>query len=191
MSTCTWTTTVITTVALVVTLATAALVLGRMSVTDTVLLQSALCRSTAVENDRTLPVETPYQPPRQPVVAGSASRTTTTLTLRLIDCSSYEQGYELFRALSAHGPWTLIAVLQPFTGRIDYTDSGLRPDTEYWYRLRAYNAYGEASAVSFPPLSTLNDGIIWGIQLRLQTADGSDTRPDDHLRVARHGWRLS
>ncbi len=53
-------------------------------------------------------------------------------------------GYVLERHTANHG-WTTIATFGTgyVNGWIRYSDTGLQPDTEYCYRLRAWNTYGE------------------------------------------------
>lgn len=132
-----------------------------------------------------LPPEQPGYPPRQPVVTGPVSRTTTKLKIQLTDRSSYEQGYELYRSLAENDPGIKIASLQPFTGQLDFSDSGLSPDTRYCYRLRAFNAAGESSHTNC--FSTLDGRGVSRIQLRLRTANVEDAGTDDDIMVALTG----
>jgi len=137
-----------------------------------------------------LPPEQPGYPPRNPIITGPISRTTTALTVRLIDKSLYEQGYELYRGPSQNGPWTVVAFMNPFTGQFDFPDSGLSPDTQYCYRLRAFNAFGESFS-SGNCFSTLDGRSVWRVQLRLVTANVKDAETDDSIRVALNGPNLT
>jgi hypothetical protein len=114
MNSSTWTTTLIATVWLAVTLATASVGFGRMIVPGTVPFNdpSATPHGGSVGAP---PPEEPGYPPRNPIITGPVSRTTTALTVKLWDRSSYEQGYELYRGPSKNGPWTVIAFMNPFT----------------------------------------------------------------------------
>ncbi len=132
-----------------------------------------------------LPPEQPGYPPRQPVVTGPVSRTTSSLTIRLTDRSSYEQGYELYRALTENDSGILIASRQPFTGQFDFLDRGLNPDTRYCYRLRAFNASGESSYTNC--FSTLDGRKVSRLQLRLRTANVQDAGTEDDIMVALNG----
>lgn len=132
-----------------------------------------------------LPPEQPGYPPRQPVVTGPVSRTTSSLTIRLTDRSLYEQGYELYRALTETDPGILIASRPPFTGQSDFLDRGLSPDTRYCYRLRAFNASGESSYTSC--FATLDGRKVSRLQLRLRTANVADAGTEDDIMVALNG----
>lgn len=137
-----------------------------------------------------LPPEEPGYPPRNPIITGPVSRTTTALTVRLIDKSLYEQGYELYRGPSQNGPWTVVAFLNPFTGQFDFPDSGLSPDTQYCYRLRAFNAFGESFS-SGNCFSTLDGRSVRRVQLRLVTANVEDAGTNDSVRVQLNGPNLT
>jgi PLAT/LH2 domain-containing protein len=131
---------------------------------------------------------------RQPLITNLVDRTENSLTLRLMDRSSYEVGYELYRGLSSTGPWTLVASWpSPWvssdpddpTVTLDYTDTGLNPDTRYSYRFRAYNGYGESAFAN--DYVTLDGRDVWRLQLRVRTADVEDAGTDDDVYVALNG----
>ncbi|HEY0679468.1 MAG TPA: T9SS type A sorting domain-containing protein, partial [Chitinophagaceae bacterium] len=58
------------------------------------------------------------------------------------DRTNIETGYEVYRATSANGPWTLVTT----TGAnvTTYTNTGLTSNTKYWYRVRARRNTGPA-----------------------------------------------
>ena len=66
------------------------------------------------------------------------------LTLTWDDQSSDEQGFEIERKEGAEGEYRKIGTVGPNV--TEYTDSGLKPGTVYYYRVRAYNAKGLYSA---------------------------------------------
>ncbi len=131
---------------------------------------------------------------RQPLITNLVSKTSNSLTLRLMDRTVYETGYELYRGPSYTGPWTLIASWpSPWISSdpnnpivtLDYTDTGLNPDTRYSYRFRAYNSYGESSFVN--DYITLDGRGVWRLQLRVRTANVEDAGTDDDVYVALNG----
>lgn len=135
-----------------------------------------------------LPPEEPDEPdqkPRRPESPYLVSRTDTSLHFRWVDKSSYELGYDLYRGPSYSGPWTHLAAWGPspgVNGTMEYTDSGLSRDTQYWYQVRAYNAYGESSFIQ--TFATIDGrGGIWRAQLRLRTANVTDAGTDDSVHV--------
>src|SRR5262245_57338629 len=67
-------------------------------------------------------------------------------------------GFFVDRALSAAGPWTRIATLSADT--TSCASTGLRPATVYYYRVSAYNTWGNSFSeiVSAKPLSPLPAG---------------------------------
>lgn len=131
---------------------------------------------------------------RQPLITNLISRTPNSLTLRLMDRTAYEAGYELLRRSSSAEPWTPIATWSsPWmssdpndpTVTLDYTDTGLIPDTRYEYRFRAYNLYGESFFSNH--YITLDGRSVWRLQLRLRMADVEDAGSDDDIYVAVNG----
>jgi large repetitive protein len=51
------------------------------------------------------------------------------------DRATNENGYEVYRATAAAGPWTLVTTTG--TGVTTYTNTSLTANTKYWYRVRA------------------------------------------------------
>jgi hypothetical protein len=172
------------------TVATASVAVGRVIVPGTRSMNDPTALPTLSGGGGGAVVEDPYRPPLQPFITGPVSRTETTLTVRLWDRSSYETGYELYRGPSDNGPWTSIALMNPFTNQVDYPDSGLSPDTRYCYRLRAFNGYGESFSYAncFP---TLDGRSVWRVQLRLRTANVEDAGTDDGVYVMLNGHNLT
>jgi len=190
MNSRTWITTIVTTVSLAVTLATASVGFAMMIKPGTVPINDESSATPHGGGTGGLPPEEQGRPPRNPIITGPVSRTETTLTVKLWDKSLYEQGYELYRGPSKNGPWTVIAFMNPFTGQFDFPDSGLSPDTPYCYRLRAFNAYGESFS-SGNCFSTLDGRSVWRVQLRLRTANVADAGTDDSVRVQLNGPNLT
>ena len=63
-------------------------------------------------------------------------------------------GYELYRSTSATGGFTFVALVDNAT---QWVDSGLAPDSKYYYRLRAVNATGASASTSPQEVSTQAD----------------------------------
>jgi len=129
----------------------------------------------------------PSSKPRTPGQPGLVSRTDSSIKIKWTDNSSYEQGYNLYRGPDYSGPWTRIAVFGAVPGNTEvmqYTDAGLPRDTRYYYRVGAYNFFGES--FSTPQTFATIDGRIdvTRLQIRLRTANVSDAGTDDDVHVA-------
>ncbi len=74
--------------------------------------------------------------------------TTTTITLTWTDNATNEHGFRLERGLGVDGALTQIALLPANT--TTFTDVGLQPNTQYCYRLIAFNAAGDSAPASVP-----------------------------------------
>lgn len=112
-------------------------------------------------------------------------RTPTSIRFHWWDLSSYESGYEVYRAPAYGGPWTRLATWGPYNGGavpMSYTDSTVSRDTLYYYKVRAYNTYGESSAIQ--AFSTPDGRSVSRLQLRLRTANVSDADTDDDVNVS-------
>jgi hypothetical protein len=81
------------------------------------------------------PEDTSKEPPEQQYFI-SGSR----ITLTWEDASSDEAGFEIERKEGAEGLYQKIGTVG--ANVTEYTDTGLKPDSVYYYRIRAYNAQG-------------------------------------------------
>ncbi len=128
----------------------------------------------------------PYARPRQPGQPYSVSRTSSSVVLEWQDNSSYEQGFVIYRGSGYSGPWTQIATRAASAGntaKLRYTDAGLPRDTGYYYRIGAYNAYGES--FSLPQTAGTIDGRqVSRLRLRIRTANVPDAGTDDSVNVS-------
>jgi hypothetical protein len=64
------------------------------------------------------------------------------IDLTWADNSSDETGFKIERALANSGPWVEIAVAGE--NATTYSNTGLAPDTRYFYRVRAFNLSGDS-----------------------------------------------
>jgi len=64
----------------------------------------------------------------------------TQIKLTWSDQSSNEAGFELYRATSQYGSYSLIATLS--AGVTTYTNTGLSPNVRYFYKIRSYRGSG-------------------------------------------------
>ena len=132
----------------------------------------------------------PSSKPRIPGQPSLVDRTNSSLTIQWTDNSSYEQGYNLYRGPDYSGPWTRIAVFGATPGNtatMQYTDAGLPRDTRYYYRVGAYNFYGESFSTP-QTFATIDGRGVSRLQLRLRTADVEDANTDDDVNVSLHDY---
>lgn len=84
------------------------------------------------------------------------------VSLSWTDNSSAETGYAIERTTTAGGSYAQVAVVGANT--TTYTDSGLASSTQYWYRVRAYNAVvnslysNEATAITAAVAAVVSGG---------------------------------
>ncbi|MBL7856258.1 MAG: fibronectin type III domain-containing protein [Cyclobacteriaceae bacterium] len=81
----------------------------------------------------------------------NSAPTFNSIQLRWTDNANNETGFEISRSLTQNGTYTNIAVAPagPGTGSTrTYTDTGLTPATNYYYRIRAINATNASSWVN-------------------------------------------
>ncbi|MBN2503293.1 MAG: fibronectin type III domain-containing protein, partial [Anaerolineales bacterium] len=110
-------------------------------------------------------------PPAAPTDLAATAASHTQVDLTWTDNASDETGFEIERSTTGSGgPFTLLD-----TAAVDatgYSDSGLTPETEYCYQVRAVNAYG-SSAYTSVFCATTEAEPNYGLDLG--TADGHVT----------------
>jgi hypothetical protein len=80
--------------------------------------------------------------PAAPSALAALAVSPTQINLGWTDNSSNEDGFEVERALNG-GSFALIATLGPNV--TSFSDTGLRPNKRYFYRVRAFNADGSSA----------------------------------------------
>ena len=80
--------------------------------------------------------------PFQPNTLAANPASPSSITLTWVDGSDNEQTFEIQRAPSNSGPWNTVVSALANAG--NYTDVGLTPNTQYYYRVRAVNQYGNS-----------------------------------------------
>jgi hypothetical protein len=128
----------------------------------------------------------PFSKPRIPAQPTRIEAKESTIRLQWQDRSSYEQGYVLYRGPAYSGPWTQVASFGAVSGNsafTQYTDAGLPRDTGYYYRVGAYNSYGESFSLP-QAFATIDGRKVSRLRLRIRTANVSDADTDDDVHMS-------
>jgi FtsP/CotA-like multicopper oxidase with cupredoxin domain len=92
-------------------------------------------------NSNTASITTAGQLPLAPTNLTVGSITRSAITVNWIDNATTEQGFYVERSTAGtNGPWTRVATVT--ANKVTYTNTGLKANTSYWYRVNAYNASG-------------------------------------------------
>ena len=123
-------------------------------------------------------------PPTAPKNINLVERTSTSISIKWLDSSDFEDGYDLQRK-SLGGAWETISSWTSIGfGEISYDDIGLNPDTLYSYRVRIYNDKG--ATFSLPRTIYTKDGnenAVWRVEITFHTSNISDSDTDDDVFV--------
>ena len=143
---------------------------------------------------RVIPTPTPTPtPPNPPINLSATAVSSSQIGLGWTDNSGNELGFKIERSeTGGGGGYTEIDTVG--AGVETYPDTGLNPDTTYYYRVRAYNAAGnsaysnEASAHTPPlpciiPPSNLRARAITSYWIILRWDDNSDN--EDGFKIER------
>ncbi|MBI5021887.1 MAG: fibronectin type III domain-containing protein [Ignavibacteriales bacterium] len=100
-------------------------------------------------------------PPMQPTDLNANAISTTQIDLTWIDNSSDENGYRVYRSSSIGGSYVSVSG-DLSSNTITYNDTGLSVNTQYFYRVVAFNDIGEsditsAAKVTFADVPTMPD----------------------------------
>lgn len=126
----------------------------------------------------------PELPPGLPVNPQARAVSGSEIVLEWIDNNLNEDGYIIQRATAQEGPWE--TVITTGVDATSYVDTGLVPETSYYYQIIATNANGESEpagplfATTFPegqrlPLPPTNQaGVLLGNRPSLSWTDVAD-----------------
>lgn len=151
-------------------------------------------------------------PPGAPTNLVAVANSSTEVGLTWIDGSSDEDQFELERSLDGLA-WSSVNNSIPANSTA-FSDAGLTPDTEYFYRVRASNAFGDSDWSNVASATTLGvggsdvvpfgeiqgEGTLGGTFVNVTTADGvvqslterqSGGKPANRFSFASHTWRIN
>ncbi|GAB3712347.1 hypothetical protein GCM10027592_50730 [Spirosoma flavus] len=124
---------------------------------------------------------TPDAPPAAPARLTAAAASATQINLAWADLSNNESGFEIERSPDGNTGWSKIADAPANT--TSYQNTGLTPNTRYFYRVRALNAAGQsaysnvadATTPDVPPTAPANLSVAPGsaTQINLTWVDQS------------------
>ncbi len=84
----------------------------------------------------------PGEPPAAPSGLSAKARGKSKIALKWNDNSNNEDGFIIERSVGTPGNWAVIATVGPNT--TSYVDTSVSSKTWYYYRVKAYNGYGES-----------------------------------------------
>lgn len=92
--------------------------------------------SSSYSNELSVNIGKPYTPENLKLEAISS----TQINISWKDSSSNEKGFKIERKRSGESRYRVVATLEP--GSQEYADKGLKPDTRYYYKVKAFNISG-------------------------------------------------
>ena len=101
----------------------------------------------------------PTEPPAAPSGADALALSASQIRVRWTDNSDNEDGFRIYRKQGASGTWALVDDVP--AGETEFVDNGLVANTEYIYRVAAFNEAGE-SAFSNEDGSTTHESTPTG-----------------------------
>ncbi|MBN2417054.1 fibronectin type III domain-containing protein [bacterium] len=109
------------------------------------------------------------------------------------DNSSNESGFKIERKTGASGSWGEIATVG--ANSTSYSNTGLSPSTQYYYRIRAYNTWGnsgysnETNATTYASVnapSSLGAAAVSSSQINLSWTDNASN--EDGFKIQEKKW---
>ena len=151
-------------------------------------------------------------PPGAPTNLAAVASSSSEIDLSWTDGSSDEDQFELERSLDGIG-WSSVSNSIPANSTA-FADAGLNPDTEYFYRVRASNAFGDSDWSNVASATTLGlggsdvvpfgeiigQGTLVGTFVNVTAANGvvqslaerqSGGKPANRYSFASHTWRIN
>ncbi|EZH74616.1 hypothetical protein ATO12_12685 [Aquimarina atlantica] len=98
----------------------------------------------------------PVTPPAVPSDLTAKTISKNQIDISWLDNSNDESSFRIERSADGTSGWTLIA--NPTTNTTSYSDTGLTPNTAYYYRVRAENSGGNSAYSNTASATTLPDG---------------------------------
>jgi len=110
-------------------------------------------------------------PPVAPTSLWTRAVSSTRIDLNWIDENQYETGFKIERKVGANGTYSQVATVGANT--TSYSDTGLSPLTRYYYRVRAYNSYGESGYCNESSSLTFGNAIYAPECTQVSTLSGN------------------
>ncbi|MBN1672702.1 MAG: fibronectin type III domain-containing protein [Kiritimatiellae bacterium] len=101
--------------------------------------------------------EPQQQPPAPPSGLTAAAKSSTRVDLAWTDNSGDETRFKIDRRRSGTTTWARIA--EPAANTTAYADTGLSPETKYYYQVKAYNAAGNSPYSNLADATTPADAV--------------------------------
>jgi hypothetical protein len=102
--------------------------------------------------------------PAQPSSLTASALSPTSVSLKWTDASTNEDGFRIERSNNPTTTWTLLGTVSHNIGT--FTDTTAAPNTQYTYRLAAFNSIGSSSYRSITAVTPALGGVFSGLAMR-------------------------